>query len=765
MGAPMGANTVVGQYVLERPLGEGGMAEVWLARNLHLGTPAAIKFLNRSYAGHSEIEQRFLNEGRRQGALNHPNIVKVYGFEYVGNRSFLILQYIDGEPLDRRLQRFGRLDPVETVRIATGVLNALECAHNNNIVHRDIKPSNILLDANGFPYLGDFGIVLAMNEQRMTKAGTVMGTSYYMSPEQITTPARVDHRADIYSFGCVLYEMLCGRPPFDVPSTGQGDTDFAIKMAHVQHTPPPLRQFNPAISPQIEAVVMRCLAKNPDYRFRTCAELRDALAAAVGAGVQYPAVMPYAQTLPPKPSRLWMLAVALPLLALAGLGIWLWPRPTVTVDRVGICQGTFNPSDGSCKADPASRVLTVYAPFHDAKIGKSTMRNEWEFGGKVVQKPDPHILRYAKAVYYQPFGSADTPGDYKVTVFADGTPVGSATIHVSLPTFGIGVVSICQGTWDTSAVSCRSDPSSRLLTVYVPYHNAKPGQTMLRNEWEYNGKIVQKPDPHFLKYEGATYSYEFGNADPGDYKVTIYGSDPTPLGNATIHLAPTYVPPVVPPVITPPATAIIDSVSICQGTLNKADGSCAADPSSRKLTVVARFHGATPGQTKLTDRWDLNGRAVQTWKPLTLQTERGWYDQPYGTANEPGDYKVTMFLNGVPNGSAHIYLGPVVTFVNEGVTICRGTFDGSNGVCQNNSSSNLLTAVMRFHGATPGQTTVRAEWSMGGVVIQKADNHALKNEHGWYYQQFGTARVFGDYKVTLYVDGVASGSAVTHVGY
>src|SRR5438128_3618495 len=97
MGGSMGTNFMVGQYVLERPLGEGGMAEVWLARNLHLGTPAAIKFLNRSYAGHSEIEQRFLNEGRRQGALNHPNIVKVYGFEYVGGRSYLILQYIDGE--------------------------------------------------------------------------------------------------------------------------------------------------------------------------------------------------------------------------------------------------------------------------------------------------------------------------------------------------------------------------------------------------------------------------------------------------------------------------------------------------------------------------------------------------------------------------------------------------------------------------------------------------------------------------------------------
>src|SRR6266496_5095850 len=113
----MEANFRVGQYVLERPLGEGGMAEVWLARNAHIGNFAAVKFLNRAYAGASEIEQRFLNEGRRQGALNHPNIIKVYGFEYVDNRSFLILQYIGGESLDQVLHRAGRLEVPEALRI------------------------------------------------------------------------------------------------------------------------------------------------------------------------------------------------------------------------------------------------------------------------------------------------------------------------------------------------------------------------------------------------------------------------------------------------------------------------------------------------------------------------------------------------------------------------------------------------------------------------------------------------------------------------
>lgn len=297
----MQANFRVGQYVLERPLGEGGMAEVWLARNVHLGTPAAIKFLANAYAGVPEIEQRFLNEGRRQGALNHPNIIKVYGFEYVGDRSFLILQYIDGEALDRRLHRMKRLQPDEAVRIAMPILSALHHAHEHSIVHRDIKPSNILLDSSGIPYLGDFGIVLATNEKRITRAGMTMGTSLYMSPEQIREPALIDRRSDIYSFGCVLYEMFTGEPPFNPPSTGRGDTDFAIKMAHVQQPPPPLRQKNPLLSGALEAVIMRCLAKNQAERFQNCMQLRDALGAAMTAraAAAAPAAPGYA---PPRPA-------------------------------------------------------------------------------------------------------------------------------------------------------------------------------------------------------------------------------------------------------------------------------------------------------------------------------------------------------------------------------------------------------------------------------------------------------------------------------
>jgi len=312
----------VGQFVLERKIGEGGMAEVWLGRNVHLGSLAAVKFLNDQFAARKDIEERFLNEGRRHGALDHPNIVKVYGFDYAEGRSFLIMQYVDGEALDTLLLRTGPLAINQAWPLAHGILNALEFAHSRQIVHRDVKPSNVLIDRQGTPYLGDFGIVLAVKEKRLTQTGTVMGTPHYMSPEQIARPMEVDHRSDIYSFGCLLYEMLTGATPFDHVSGAGGDTDFAVKTAHLQTPPPPPRQRNPAISPAVEQVVMRCLAKDPNHRFATCGQVREALTLAV-----------YGRVEPPKkksPVWPWLAGAAtFVALAIAFAAFLLWPEQPV----------------------------------------------------------------------------------------------------------------------------------------------------------------------------------------------------------------------------------------------------------------------------------------------------------------------------------------------------------------------------------------------------------------------------------------------------
>ncbi len=269
----------VGQYVLEHELGEGGMAEVWLARHLQLGSVAAIKFLLPGLSSNPELENRFLYEGKRQAALRHPNILQAIDFIQQDGRNYLVMQYVEGENLEAKLrERNGPLTLDEVHTISWDVLSALDYAHAAGVVHRDIKPSNILVEKSGRVWLTDFGIALALGEEnRLTRTGTAVGTAAYMSPEQIVRPKAVDSRADIYSFGCVLYTMLAGSPPFGV----DGETDFYIKDCHVRTPPPPIIYRNPAISPAIEQVVRKCLEKNPAERYQTCGAVMNALDAAI----------------------------------------------------------------------------------------------------------------------------------------------------------------------------------------------------------------------------------------------------------------------------------------------------------------------------------------------------------------------------------------------------------------------------------------------------------------------------------------------------
>ena len=275
----MEAQSQIGQYILERQLGEGGMAEVWEARHIHLGSKAAVKFLLPSITADPELQGRFLKEGMRQARLQHPNIVQAIDFVQEQNRSYLIMQYVDGESLESLLgERNGPLTLPEIHSISWDVLSALDYAHSLGVVHRDVKPSNILLDQAGRVWLTDFGIALALgDESRVTRTGTAVGTAAYMSPEQIVRPKSVDARTDIYSFGCVLYAMLSGHPPFG----NAGETDFFIKDCHVRTPPAPLVYRNPSVSPILEQAVLKCLEKDPEKRFQSCRAVMSALDAAM----------------------------------------------------------------------------------------------------------------------------------------------------------------------------------------------------------------------------------------------------------------------------------------------------------------------------------------------------------------------------------------------------------------------------------------------------------------------------------------------------
>ncbi|HPW56448.1 MAG: protein kinase [Thermoanaerobaculaceae bacterium] len=269
----------VGHYLLEERIGVGGMGEVWKGRHELLARPVAIKSIAPHLAFDPQFASRFRLEAKAQAALVHPRIVSVNDFFSVPEGFFLVMPLISGESLERRLERVHPLPVSDAFAIAVDILGALEYAHGKGVIHRDVKPSNILVDTQGHGYLTDFGIALMIGQQRLTQTGASIGTPHYMSPEQILRPRQLDHRTDIYSFGCVLFEMLAGRPPFDVTTEGV-DADFVVKEAHLRTPAPSPRAFNPALPHSLELVILRALAKQPEDRYQTCGAFASALTSA-----------------------------------------------------------------------------------------------------------------------------------------------------------------------------------------------------------------------------------------------------------------------------------------------------------------------------------------------------------------------------------------------------------------------------------------------------------------------------------------------------
>lgn len=266
----------VGHYVLEERIGAGGMGEVWRGRHELLARPVAIKSINPLLAADPKFADRFRQEAKAQATLVHPRIVAVTDFFFVPDGFFLVMPLIAGESLERRLTHEELIPLAVASAVSLDILAGLGYAHGKGVIHRDVKPANIMIDGQGHGYLADFGIALMIGQQRLTQTGTTIGTPHYMSPEQILRPRQVDHRSDIYSFGCVLYEMLVGRPPFESPAEGS-DTDFLVKESHLRRPPPSPRSLNPALPPAVEAVVLRALEKRPEDRFQTCEDFATAL--------------------------------------------------------------------------------------------------------------------------------------------------------------------------------------------------------------------------------------------------------------------------------------------------------------------------------------------------------------------------------------------------------------------------------------------------------------------------------------------------------
>jgi len=273
-----------GNYQAISLLGEGGMGAVYLAEHPGIGRRVAVKVLRADMDHDPQLLTRFLNEARAANAIRHPNIIEVLdsGTTEKGS-SYLVMELLEGESLSARIRRLGRLDERNAVEIAMQTALGLGAAHAKGIIHRDLKPDNLFLIPEPTDVsrervkILDFGIAKLhrlAGDSLKTRTGTLMGTPIYMSPEECLGTKEVEHRSDVYSLGIILYEMLAGRPPF--LSEGFGE----LLSMHLQEPPPALRQFVPQLSPGTEQTVMRMLAKKPDDRFQSMAEVRAALAAA-----------------------------------------------------------------------------------------------------------------------------------------------------------------------------------------------------------------------------------------------------------------------------------------------------------------------------------------------------------------------------------------------------------------------------------------------------------------------------------------------------
>ncbi len=280
-----------GRYQLGELLGYGGMAEVHRGRDQRLGRDVAVKVLRADLARDPGFQERFRREAQNAAALNHPAIVAVYdtGEEETpeGALPYIVMEYVDGQTLKEVLAQDGRIMPERALEIVADVCAALDFSHRHGIVHRDIKPANVMLTPNGAVKVMDFGIARAMTSATaaMTQTSAVIGTAQYLSPEQARGES-VDARSDVYSTGCLLYELLVGHPPFS------GDNPVSVAYQHVREDPIPPGELDADIAPVIDAVVLKSMAKNPVNRYQSAGEMRiDLLRAAAGRPVSAPAVM------------------------------------------------------------------------------------------------------------------------------------------------------------------------------------------------------------------------------------------------------------------------------------------------------------------------------------------------------------------------------------------------------------------------------------------------------------------------------------------
>jgi ABC-type branched-subunit amino acid transport system substrate-binding protein/DNA-binding beta-propeller fold protein YncE len=384
MKAAFGPGTTFSNYKVESLLGRGGMGMVYLARDLSLERPVAVKLIAPELAQDEEFRARFLREPKLAASLDHPNVIPIYEAGEHDGQLYLVMRYVEGSDLRTVLDREGKLSPERTLAILGQVADALDAAHRRALVHRDVKPANVLLDEDDHAYLTDFGITKQIGGAS-TDTGRLVGTLDYLAPEQIRGDP-VDGRTDCYALACVLYECLAGKPPF------RRDNEAATMWAHMQDEPPPLRGHA-----RLDAVLRKALAKDRENRYARCGELINAAAAALGLEVP---------TARPRPRGSHALHRRAPAILVIGGVVLAAAVGLAVLAMTGGDDGDAEPlGNGVAALDPADGSITAFiesdAPPGNVAVGEGGV---WvlDNGAKTVSRIDPKTREVTE--------SFDTPG-------------------------------------------------------------------------------------------------------------------------------------------------------------------------------------------------------------------------------------------------------------------------------------------------------------------------------------------------------------------